>query len=62
MKTIKDKRKFGWNKKPKNSNCKVFGYSLPKEIRKEERKLLKLINHKILMHIPLTSEEAKYFK
>jgi len=25
MKTIKDKRKFGWNKLPKNHNCKKFG-------------------------------------
>lgn len=60
MRAMKDKKKFGWNKKPKNHRCKVFGYSLPKEIRKEERKLLKLIKHKILMYIPLTLEEAKY--
>lgn len=25
MKTLKDKRKFGWNKQPKNRNCKKFG-------------------------------------
>ena len=25
MKTIKDKRKFGWDKPPKNRNCKKFG-------------------------------------
>ena len=25
MKTLKDKRKFGWGKPPKNRNCKKFG-------------------------------------
>lgn len=25
MKALKDKRKFGWNKIPKNRNCKKFG-------------------------------------
>ena len=25
MKAIKDKRKFGWDKPPKNRNCKKFG-------------------------------------
>ena len=25
MKTLKDKKKFGWNKIPKNRNCKKFG-------------------------------------
>ena len=26
MRAVKDKKKFGWNKKPKNRNCKKFGY------------------------------------
>lgn len=60
MKAIKDKKKFGWDKKPKNRNCKTFGYSLGKEFRKEERKLKKMINHKMLMKIPLTFDEVKY--
>lgn len=34
MKALKDKRKFGKGKKPKNRNCKVFGICDGKEYRK----------------------------
>lgn len=60
MKTIKDKKKFGKNKKPKNRNCKVFGVCKDKEYRKWERQLIRQIKHKILFHIPLNEEEEKY--
>lgn len=38
MLTLKDKRKFGKGKKPKNRQCKKFGYSWGKELRKAFRK------------------------
>lgn len=57
MKALKDKKKFGKDKKPKNPNCKVFGIGKGKEFRKYERTWLKLLNHKKLFHIPLTTEE-----
>lgn len=57
MRAIKDKKRFGKDKKPKNRNCKVFGYSYPKESRKYRRKLIRQIKHKLLFRIPLNEEE-----
>lgn len=62
MKTLKDKKKFGKNKKPKNPNCRVFGIGKGKEYRKYERKWEKLLKHKKLFHIPLTTEEITKIK
>ena len=60
MKALKDKRKFGKGKKPKNRNCKVFGICDGKEYRKQKRQLIKQIKHKLLFCIPLDEEEIKY--
>ena len=38
MKALKDPKKFGKGKKPKNRRCKKFGISLDKELRKMLRK------------------------
>lgn len=61
MKTLKDKKKFGKGKTPKNRNCRIFGYSYPKDSRKWHRKLVKQIKHKLLFKIPLNEEEQHYF-
>ena len=37
MKTVKDKKKFGYNKKPKNKSTRK-GYQFDKEQRKQRRK------------------------
>lgn len=62
MKALKDKKKFGWNKIPKNHACTVFGVGQGKEYRKWERKFIKSIQHKLLKCIPLTLEELGYIK
>lgn len=54
MRTVKDKKKFGWNKIPKNHSCKKFGYCEGKLYRKYKRRLARAIKHKLLMGIPLT--------
>lgn len=59
MKAIKDKRKFGKGKKPKNRNCKVFGVCKGKEYRKWERQLIRRIKHKLLFKISMNEEEIK---
>lgn len=58
MRTLKDKRKFGKGKKPKNRNCKVFGACYGKEYQKWKRKLIKQIKHKLLFNISLNEEET----
>lgn len=58
MRTIKDKKKFGKDKKPKNRNCKSFGACDGKDYRKWKRQLIKQIKHKLLFHIPLNEEET----
>ena len=60
MKTLKDKRKFGWNKIPKNNACKTFGVREGKEYRKWRRTLIKSIKHKLLKCIPLTPSEELF--
>lgn len=59
MRAIKDKKKFGWNKIPKNHLCKVFGYCYGKEARKQIRREERSIGHKLLKHIPLTESEIE---
>lgn len=60
MKTIKDKKKFGYNKTPKKKlSNKGYEYGT-KELRKFKRKFINSIKHKIFFHIPLTDEENKY--
>ena len=44
MKALKDKKKFGWDKPPKNRNCKKFGVQYNYQ---KDRQLL----HKLLFHI-----------
>ena len=57
MKTLKDKKKFGWkSNKSKNHKCKKFGYSFDKYNRKYWRTEIKRIRHKLLKHIPITKE------
>lgn len=56
MKAIKDKKKFGGTSLvPKNHNCRKFGYSYDKEVRRLWRMEAKRIAHKVLMHLPLMS-------
>lgn len=52
-----DIKKFGWGLPPKNRNCKKFGYFQDKISRKDDRKFIKLIKHKMFKHIPLTESE-----
>lgn len=60
MKAVKDKKKFGYNKQPKNKTTRK-GYQFDKEERKYRRKFLKLIKHKIEFHIPFTEEEKNIY-
>lgn len=60
MKTVKDKKKFGYNKKPKQKT-KRKGYQFDKEQRKYRRKFLKLIKHKTNFNIPWTDEEKEIY-
>ena len=49
MKAMKDKRKFGGaSPVSKNRNCKKFGYSYDKEVRRIWRIEAKQLAHKIL--------------
>lgn len=58
MKTLKDKKKFGWKSdKSKNRKCKKFGYSFDKYNRKYWRAEIKRIRHKLLKHIPISERE-----
>lgn len=57
MRTLKDKKRFGWGKIPKNHACKKFGIGDGKEWRKQRRRRIKNIKHKLLKCIPLTPEE-----
>lgn len=60
MKAMKDKRKFGGaSPVSKNRNCKKFGYSYDKEVRRLWRMEAKRIAHKILMHLPVSREEIQ---
>lgn len=55
MKAIKDKKKFGGTSLvPKNHNCRKFGYSYDKEVRRLWRMEAKRIAHKVLMHLPIS--------
>jgi hypothetical protein len=60
-----DAKKFGWGcLYKKNRRCKKFGYGIDKEHRKNDRKFIKFIRHKIFKNIPLTDEEinkSKYY-
>lgn len=62
MKALKDKKKFGKDKKPKNRLCLKFGYCYGKEYRKYKRQTIKAIKHKLLFKISLSEEEAKIVK
>lgn len=57
MKAMKDKRKFGGASK--NRNCKKFGYSYDKEVRRIWRIEARQLAHKILMHLPVSREEIQ---
>ena len=60
MKAIKDKKKFGGTSLvPKNHNCRKFGYSYDKEVRRLWRLEAKRIAHKVLMHLPISREEIQ---
>jgi hypothetical protein len=61
MKTIKDKKKFGYNKQTKNRTARK-GYQFDKEQRKCRRKILKLIKHKIKFKIPFSEDEQNIIK
>ena len=54
---MKDKRKFGGVSK--NRNCKKFGYSYDKEVRRIWRIEARQLAHKILMHLPVSREEIQ---
>ena len=57
---MKDKKKFGGiSTKPKNRNCKKFGYGDGKENRKYWRIEIKRMYHKLLKHLPINVEEIK---
>ena len=55
--SVKDKKKFGKDKGPKNRNSKK-GYQLDKVYRKEQRKKLKADRHKLF----LTGELNEIYK
>lgn len=57
---MKDKRKFGGASK--NRNCKKFGYSYDKEVRRIWRIEARQLAHKILMHLPVSREEIQAAK
>lgn len=60
MKAIKDKKKFGGTSLvPKNHNCRKFGYSYDKEVRRIWRIEARRIAHKVLMHLPISREEIQ---
>lgn len=60
MKAMKDKRKFGGaSPVSKNRNCKKFGYSYDKEVRRIWRIEARQLAHKILMHLPVSREEIQ---
>lgn len=57
---MKDKKKFGGTSLvPKNHNCRKFGYSYDKEVRRLWRMEAKRIAHKVLMHLPISREEKE---
>jgi hypothetical protein len=60
MKTVKDKKKFGLNKKPKNKSTRK-GYQFDKEQRKKRRKIMKQLKHKCFFNIPWTEEEKDMY-
>lgn len=43
----------------KNHNCRKFGYSYDKEVRRLWRMEAKRIAHKVLMHLPISREEIQ---
>lgn len=43
MRALKDKRKFGWNKMPKNRKCKRFGYQYDSLGRNKDRNTLHVL-------------------
>lgn len=60
MKAMKDKRKFGGaSPVSKNHNCKKFGYSYDKEVRRIWRIEARQLAHKILMHLPVSREKIQ---
>lgn len=59
MRTLKDKKKFGWGKVRKNHACKSFGISLHKDTRKFYQAKAREIAHKVLMHQPITMEDIR---
>ena len=60
MKTLKDKKKFGWkSNKSKNRKCKKNGCSFDKYNRKYWRAEIRRMSHKLLKHLPITVEEIK---
>lgn len=60
MKAMKDKKKFGGTSLvPKNHNCRKFGYSYDKEVRRLWRMEAKRMAHKVLMHLPISREEIQ---
>lgn len=59
----KDIKKFGWGQDcSKNHQCKAFGWSNGKEYRRERRKRIAAIRHKMFKHIPLTEEDIDFAK
>jgi len=62
MKTLKDKKKFGWkSNKSKNRKCKKFGYSFDKYNRKYWRTEIKRIRHKLLNIYQLVREKFQIY-
>lgn len=43
MKALKDKKKFGWNKMPKNRKCRRFGYQYDSLGRNKDRNALHVL-------------------
>lgn len=60
MKAVKDKKKFGYNKKPKNKSTRK-GCQFDKEQRKQRRKFIKQMKHKCNFNIPWTEEEKDIY-
>lgn len=56
-----DSKRFGFGSVPKKPHSKR-GYQNDKEYRKEERKYVRMIRHKVLFHIPITeADRENYF-
>lgn len=53
-----DRKRFGWGMSYTKNRKAKRGYEIgTKESRRDSRKLIKRIRHKVLFHIPLNEEE-----